>query len=322
VKPLPTATVIVCTRDRPEHLLACLAALKRQTGTRFEVLVVDNSVPGSVLGLCKREGVGYLHEPVPGLSRARNAGARAARGEIIAFIDDDAIPEPDWLEKLLVAFQDETVGGATGTIIYMKCEGDSRVMSGKVADETSEPRPFAVFGPGTRRWFTAACFGGIGDGSNMAFRRALFGPSVQFDERLGRGRLMDGGEDHVIFVSVIGHGHRIAHVPGAVVRHPASGDPRVRQARAVQGLRTTIAYIVHLLIEFPAHRTEIAGFLMRAVLKRMLGLARRNPDRLPRMLALKALIQGPILYWRALGAARIQSRPSESIPEPRYSRSH
>lgn len=321
MKHLPSATVVVCTRNRPEHLVACLAALKRQTCARFDILVVENGAVTGVYDICTRNGVGYLHEPVPGLSRARNAGTRAARGEIVAFIDDDAIPGADWLENLMAAFEDPAVGGATGTIRYMKAYGDSRVMSDEEAPDNITDRPQTVFSRETLRWFTAACFGGIGDGSNMAFRRALFGHAVHFDERLGRGRLLDGGEDHVIFVSLIKGGHRIAHRPGAVIRHPSPADPELRRARQYQCLRTTIAYLVFLLIEFPAHRTEIAGFLARAVLKRIPGIARGNAGRMPRSLALKAIALGPVLYWRALQGWRDRPMPSQPVAKPRFSRS-
>ena len=317
----PAVTVVVCTRDRPEHLLTCIDALKRQTCARFDILVVENGAANGVYEICKRSGIGYLHEPAPGLSRARNAGTRAARSEIVAFIDDDAIPEADWLERLLAAFGDPTVGGATGTIRYMKAYGDSRLMSDEEAQETFAYRPPAIFARETRRWFSAACFGGIGDGSNMAFRRALFGHSVNFDERLGRGRLLDGGEDHVIFVSVIDSGHAIAHVPGAVVRHPFPADPEIRRARQYQGLRTTIAYLMFLLIEFPMHRAEIAGFLARAVLKRATGIARSRADRIPLGLALIAMVHGPLLYWRALQGWRDKPAPAQPAPKRRLSRS-
>lgn len=317
----PTATVVVCTRNRPEHLRACLAALARQTCARFDVLVVENGEVTGVYDICRRNAVGYLHAPTPGLSLARNAGARAARGEVVAFTDDDAIPEPDWLENLLATFDDETVGAVAGTNRYMNAYGESRVMSDEEAPNSVADRPQAVFSRETRRWFTAACFGGIGDGMNMAFRRELLERSISFDERLGRGRLLDGGEDHVIFVSVINSGHSVAHCPAAVVRHPFPADTEVRQARQFQDLRTTIAYVMFLVIEFPAHRAEIAGFLARAVLRRVIGIARGNADRMPRGLALKAIVCGPFLYWRALQGWRDKPAPSEPVPNPGFSRS-
>jgi glycosyltransferase involved in cell wall biosynthesis len=321
LKHLPSVTVVICTRNRPEHLLACLAALKRQTYVRFDILVVENGPASDIHEICKRNGVGYLHEPAQGLSRARNAGTRAARGEIVAFIDDDALPEADWLERLLTAFDDETVGGVTGTIRYMKAYGESRFMSHEEALETFAHRPQAIFDRETRGWFSAACFGGIGDGSNMAFRRALFGRSVRFDERLGRGRLLEGGEDHVILVSFISRGHRVVHCPAAAVRHPFPADPDVRCAKQYRDLRTTIAYLIFLLVEFPEHRAEIAGFLVRAVLKRVSGIARSNAGRMPRGLALKAIVRGPLLYWRALQGWRVTSAASQPAPKPRFSRS-
>jgi len=316
-----TATVVICTRNRPEHLRACLTALRGQTCTRFDILVVENGAACGAYDICRRAGAGYLLEPVPGLSRARNAGTLAARGDIVAFIDDDAIPEADWLENLTAAFDDESVGAATGTIRYMKAFDDSRFMSAEDAPDSSARKPDAIFDRYTRRWFTAACFGGIGDGSNMAFRRALLGRSIRFDERLGRGRMLDGGEDHVIFVSIINDGHRIAHVPAAMVRHPFPADPEVRNARQYHGLRTSIAYLIFLLNEFPGHRAEVAGFILRAVLKRALGVDRSRSGRIPRGLALKAIVCGPLLYWRALQSWRGKPAPSRPDLRPRVSRS-
>lgn len=316
-----SATVVVCTRDRPERLLACLNALGRQTCARFDVLVVENGAANGVFDICNRHGVSYLHEPVPGLSRARNAGMLAARGDVVAFIDDDAIPECDWLERLVAAFDDPTVGGATGTIRYMKAYGDSRIMSDDEASDNPAFRPETVFGQHTPRWFTAACFGGVGDGSNMAFRRAVFGRLLKFDERLGRGRLLEGGEDHVILASLIEDGHRVAHIPGAVIRHPAPADAEHRRATQYRNLRTSIAYLIFLLVEFPGHRAEIAGFLARAILKRVTGIARGDADRLPGLLALIAIVGGPLVYWRAQKGWRRKPAPSQPVAEPIVSRS-
>ena len=323
MKHLPSATVVVCTRNRPSHLLACLASLKCQTYAHFDILVVENGKAIGVHAICERSGVGYLHEPEPGVSRARNTGTRAARGEIVAFIDDDAIAEADWLESLLAAFTDPAVGSAAGTIRYMKAYGDSRSMSSEEVPDTADCTSLTSFDHQTRRWFTAACFGGIGDGSNMAFRKALFGRAVRFDERLGRGRLLDGGEDHIIFVSVINAGYRVVRVPKAVVRHPFPADPEFRLARQYRDLQTTIAYMIFLLIEFPKFRVEIAGFLFRAVLKRVAGIARGRDGRMPRSLALKAIVRGPLLYWRALQNWRTKTAPVPAQPatKPRFSRS-
>src|SRR5579863_2053725 len=97
----PSCTVVVCTRNRPFELDRCLAALARLSYPRFDVLVVDNASQDSqTYDIARQWGVRYLLAPVPGLSRARNVGARACESEIVVFADDDAVPEQDWLTAL------------------------------------------------------------------------------------------------------------------------------------------------------------------------------------------------------------------------------
>jgi glucosyl-dolichyl phosphate glucuronosyltransferase len=103
-------TVCICTRDRPGYLSDCLEGLRRQTvgDERFDILVVDSASTGDVpaqLALLVRElrNARLLRVEQPGVSVARNAGARETGGDYIAYIDDDAIPAPDWIERILAA---------------------------------------------------------------------------------------------------------------------------------------------------------------------------------------------------------------------------
>ena len=90
----PSCTVVICTRDRPEHLERCLGAVSRLDYSPFEVLVVDNaSRNGRSRDVAARWNARYIFEPVAGLSRARNIAARACNTEIVALLDDDAVPE-------------------------------------------------------------------------------------------------------------------------------------------------------------------------------------------------------------------------------------
>src|SRR3984885_3431598 len=101
-------TACICTRDRPQYLRDCLNGLSQQTvGTeRFDILVVDSASCGQTPALIARLVAGIANARLlrmerPGVSLARNAGASAARGSYIAYIDDDAIPAPDWIERIL-----------------------------------------------------------------------------------------------------------------------------------------------------------------------------------------------------------------------------
>src|SRR5579859_3643332 len=78
---IPTCTVVICTHDRPRELQHCLNAVNRLTYPHVEVLVVDNAPSDeSTKEVAERMAVRYVVEPVRGLSRARNLGARVANG--------------------------------------------------------------------------------------------------------------------------------------------------------------------------------------------------------------------------------------------------
>ena len=293
------ATVVVTTCDRLPHLAVAIEALERQSFRNFEILVVENGPERGARAFCAEKKIRYVHEPRIGLSRARNAGARFARGELVAFMDDDAIPQEDWLEQLLEPFSDASIAASTGTIRYMKALGYGRAMSEEAFEPGAALRPVRTFGSDTRRWFTVAALGGIGDGSNMAFRRALVANPPLFDERLGRGNLLDGGEEHLAFVRLIAAGHRLAHAPQAIVRHPSPADAALLQAKQFADLRTSIAYLFFLFAEFPRHRIELAGHLMRAVLRRLSGYRYSRKGRIAMFPAFRAIAAGPLLFWKS-----------------------
>ena len=107
--PTPRFSVIVPTFQRPDSLERCLAALAEQDigRERFEVLVVDDGSaisPQAVVDrFHDRLALRLLRQANAGPASARNAGAAAARGELVVFTDDDCLPEPGWLSALTVA---------------------------------------------------------------------------------------------------------------------------------------------------------------------------------------------------------------------------
>jgi glycosyltransferase involved in cell wall biosynthesis len=309
----PRVTVIICTRDRPQPLEQCLGALRAQHYRDFDVLVVDNGTADSTAEICRAHGVSCIREAVPGLTRARNLGARAARGELVAYIDDDAIAEPQWLDALVAEFEDPRTAAVAGRTRYMKAAGEPLVMSGDEADGEVERRPHRRFDRAVDGWFALACFGGIGDGNTMMFRRELLTSVVRFDERIGRGRAIDSGDEHVAFMSLISDGFQVVHAPNAVVRHPVPSAVDRRQAKRFRDLRGSIAYLLFVWSQFPGHR----GDIMRFVAAR---LARRGRSTSPRVAPLtltqmlSAIAAGYRLY---AAAAREWTEPSADSPMAR-----
>lgn len=103
-------TVCICTHDRPEYVRTCLDGLRRQTVSpdKFDILVVDSASTGTVSAqlasmVAKIDNARVLRVDQVGISIARNAGALEADGAYVAYIDDDAIPADDWVERIVAA---------------------------------------------------------------------------------------------------------------------------------------------------------------------------------------------------------------------------
>ena len=99
---MPAAiSVVIPTYRRPEMLARVLAALAPQAAAEgAEVLVTDNCPDRSAEAVARAAGARWTHEPVPGVSNARNRGVAEASGDWIAFLDDDETPRPGWLAAL------------------------------------------------------------------------------------------------------------------------------------------------------------------------------------------------------------------------------
>ena len=101
----PLVSVVICTHERSDDLGRCLAAVAAQVHARgWELLVVDSASSAAhaqaLRGHCARHGATCDRLDESGLSRARNRGARLARGRWIAYLDDDALARPDWAARL------------------------------------------------------------------------------------------------------------------------------------------------------------------------------------------------------------------------------
>lgn len=122
MSPPPFLSIIIPTRNRPLQLAACLEALAEQNypRDRFEVIVVDDGSRSPLDAVADPFHfpiqLTLLRQTNAGPSRARNNGAARARGDLLAFTDDDCVPEPGWLGALAAAFRscpESLLGGRT-----------------------------------------------------------------------------------------------------------------------------------------------------------------------------------------------------------------
>lgn len=116
-----TATVAVCSKDRPQMLLALLETLTRQTLAPDEVLIVDNNSAVPYEQICQpyrdRLPLRIVVETIPGVSAARNRAIQEVRTDLILFTDDDCEADPDWVENIVAPFyRDPNIGAVGGQI--------------------------------------------------------------------------------------------------------------------------------------------------------------------------------------------------------------
>jgi|GEM_PF-2012046 len=123
--PLPLVSVIVLTRNRADSLDRTLKALSKLEYESYEVIVVDNGSTDHTPELARERPVRYLFCPPEfGIARCRREGVSSARGEIIAFCDDDCVPFPDWLTHIVHRLSVKTdIGILGGQIINIGFQG-------------------------------------------------------------------------------------------------------------------------------------------------------------------------------------------------------
>jgi GT2 family glycosyltransferase/SAM-dependent methyltransferase len=245
--PADRLSVVVCTRDRPADLEVCLSAITRQRQLPGEIVVVDNSSDGTAAAICARfPGVRHVHEPRPGLSRARNAGIAACTLDLIAFTDDDVEVHPGWAGELVRAFADSpAVEAVTGLVLPAELDTPAqRFFQFELGGFGSGCLPVRY----DRHFLDAAARQGpqvwrIGAGANMAFRRSVFQRVGLFDERLGAGAA-GCSEDSELWYRILAAGGSCLYEPRAVVHHHHRADWAGLESQTRAYMRGHVAALV------------------------------------------------------------------------------
>jgi glucosyl-dolichyl phosphate glucuronosyltransferase len=237
----PAISVCVCTHARPRYLAACLDSLRAQTSDpdRFEIVVVDSGSPpeaaAAIASLAASlPNARLLRLDRPGVSAARNAGARAASGNYAAYIDDDAVAAPDWVAQIRRVILEE--------------DRPPAVLGGRVLPVWERPLP---------AWWPASLKGVLsiieheGRGEyrtpdlppglapwtvNMVVERAAMLEAGGFDERLGRhGGILLSDEDKQLAWRLQASGR------------PARYDSRILVHHSIQAERMTPEWLIDRL---------------------------------------------------------------------------
>lgn len=213
-------SAIICTHNREEYLGAAIDSLLNQQFAEFEVIVVDNASCDRTSDIVQQRladpRLRYVYEPNLGLSVARNTGAQAAKGEILAYLDDDAEASPTWLATIYQAYQANeklAIAGGKVTLIWPPNQSApawlSEGLAGNLGLYNLGDQPVSITEPGlTPR------------GLNYAIRRTFLEQIGGFDPNLGRvGKNLLSNEELHMTELALKLGWQVFYLPDAVVAH-------------------------------------------------------------------------------------------------------
>jgi glycosyltransferase involved in cell wall biosynthesis len=219
-------SAIICTHNRDTYLGAAIDSLLAQDFTdEFEVVVVDNASSDRTQEVVAQRShnprLKYILEPVIGLSVARNTGAKIASGDILAYLDDDAVASDRWLQTLYSAYQNNSqlaIAGGKVTLLW----------------------PQDIQPP---RWLSPGLAGNLGAydlgentvyinqpnltprGLNYSIRRRFLAEIGGFDLHLGRvGKNLLSNEELQMTELALQRGWQVAYIPEALVAHNVSPE--------------------------------------------------------------------------------------------------
>ncbi len=254
----PYVSIIISTRNRAPALARCLETVRLiRADTPWELVVVNNGstddTPETLRGFAQRSRVRMqiANEPVAGLSRARNAGAWVARGEILIFTDDDCYIQSDFVDQYRRIFQDPVLGFAGGRILL-----HDRSDYPLTINESEHEHRFPAGRP-------VPC--GIIQGANMAFRRKAIERAGGFDVRLGSGTAFPA-EDWDMLTRVGAQGWAGGYFPGPTVSHHHGRKPH--EARNLIRVYNIGSGAVYLKL---AMNPDTRRLYLPHLLRRMLG---------------------------------------------------
>ncbi len=214
-------SAIICTHNRDSYLGAAIDSLLEQNfATGFEVVVIDNGSSDRTRDVVEQRTsdtrLKYVFEPVIGLSVARNTGAKVASGEILAYLDDDAVASQDWLQVLYSAYQNNpklAIAGGKVSLLWPEGMQAPRWLSPGLAANLGAydlgDSIVSIDKPGlTPR------------GLNYSIRRSFLEEIGGFDPHLGRvGKKLLSNEELQMTEIALQRGWQVAYLPQAHVYH-------------------------------------------------------------------------------------------------------
>lgn len=285
-------------------LSRCIKLLAAQDCQRFEIIVVLNGPKDEAFARkLGHSPVRLLNEPRRGVCNARNRAIPHAKGDILAFVDDDVLTDPNWLHELVKGFDDPAVACVTGRVIpagrlYLASERADRYYASERALslwtlDASDPN-----------WYQHILGEPVGFGCNMAFRKDFLESHSLFPQDLGAGSLIGSCDEFYMFVQVLKYGFRIRHVPTAAVTHFFEADVAKQKARDAQLYSGGVAFALKLLAEEKTLRWATVKWLLAGFKRRVrLILAHKTISSEPQEVLsprekFRAYLRGFWVFWK------------------------
>jgi glycosyltransferase involved in cell wall biosynthesis/GT2 family glycosyltransferase len=317
----PFVSVVIPTRDRPALAVEAVESVLASSypPDRYEVILVDNrpadkwdpDEPRS--GALADERVRVLHEPIAGGANARNKGLAEARGEIVAFTDDDVIADRLWLAAIARGFDDApNVGAVSGIVMPRSLETPAQVWFEGYARFSGRFERHA-YDFGENRPLDDPLFpfdiGILGTGANMAFRTGVLLQAGGLDPSFNTKALPNGTDVESLFRVLLG-GWTIVHEPGAIVQHAHQSEYHQLERRVYgYGVGLT-AVLTKSLIQHPKLVPQLIRKLPRGAAFALSPKSKKNaskredfPPELTR-LELRGMTRGPWAYARGRREAK------------------
>ncbi len=316
---LAPCTVVICTKDRPDDLRRCLIALAPFAGESVELLVVDNAPSdGRTREVVRELPATYVCQMRQGLNWARHAGVEAAQHDIVLFVDDDVVVEPDWLDHMRRPFRDESVCGVTGAVEPLELTTDGQILAERYAGfyRGFLPRRFDL------RLVSPAGAGAAGAGASMGVRRDAALSLALFSNEMDAGTATRSGGDHYALYAIMRAGYAVMFQPRALAWHRHRRTvPEVERALYGYGSGSICAALRATLVH---HDLDPLLVTMRwqivPAIKEAWGSWRTRGASRPANLVRaewRGIMAGPINYWRASRtAARLASPVDSAAPLP------
>lgn len=322
--PARSTSVVIPTVGRPRYVVDLVRSLLDGEVAPDEVIVVDNrpadpaTADALAVAFADEPQVRYLAEPVAGASRARNAGLHAARGDLVAFLDDDVVADRTWLASVHEAWTaTPDVAAVTGLILPTELETHGQQL---VQAYGGFDKGFSrlVFDLGEHRLdhpLYPYLVGAYGSGANAVFDRAAITALGGFDTRLGPGTPTKAGEDIDVLLRTVLAGRAIVYEPSALVRHHhRTDDAGLRTMAFDYGIGLSALFVKHLTTD-PRSLLAIGRRLPAGLRLLLAPDSTRNANRreahYPTELTLRELVgiaAGPLAFARSARRARCVTR--------------